>query len=160
MFRKASVLLADESNIVLTPGSNGKQRLVLSGTLHDTPHQVRTVGNNGQFSCDKNCIKWVTYKICAHTIAVAEAENQLRKFLNWYNSSVRKPNYTALANMDMPQGRGKKATKATQRRKGSSTERPEPVAFVSTVPRQDVSSDNACPTSFAKPTLPNPTPGS
>ena len=166
MFQKADRLVTDQSNIVHAPGSSGKVHLVLSCTSSEQPHQVRTIGSNGQLACDKNCIRWVTHKICAHTIAVAETKNQLRKFLNWFNNSTRKPNFTALANMDMPQGRGKKATKATQRRKGSSTETPEPINF--TTENQRTPSENnkpaphkpAKPNPSPKPALPNPTPGS
>ena len=39
-------------------------------------------------------------------------------FIKKYAKSSREPNLTSLATHDMPKGRGKKATKATQRRKG------------------------------------------
>lgn len=61
--------------------------------------------------CDTNCIKWVTHKICPHTVAVAEYQQQLQNFLNWFNNKSKQPKYTSLANFNMPASRGKKLQK-------------------------------------------------
>ena len=70
----------------------------------------------------KCCVSKIVYhghRIgCAHTIAVAEKEGMLRVLVHKYARSQRGANMTTLATQDMPKGRGKKATKATQRRKG------------------------------------------
>ena len=61
-------------------------------------------------------------KLCSHTVAVAEKDGILMGFIKKYAKSSRKPNLTSLATHYMPKGRGKKATKATQRRKGGQME--------------------------------------
>lgn len=68
--------------------------------------------------CDTNCIKWVTHKICPHTVAVAEYQQQLQNFLNWFNNKSKQPKYTSLANFNMPASRGKKLQKPKYNRKG------------------------------------------
>lgn len=70
-------------------------------------------------SCEPSCLHWSSYKLCAHTVAVAEKEGFLMGIIKKYAKSSRGPNLTSLATHDMPKGRGKKTTKATQRRKGS-----------------------------------------
>jgi hypothetical protein len=77
------------------------------------------IRGRGEVSCEPTCLRWSSYKLCAHTIAVAEKEGVLMGFIKKYAKSSREPNLTNLATHDMPKGRGKKATKATQRRKGS-----------------------------------------
>ena len=77
------------------------------------------IRGRGDVSCEPSCLRWSSYKLCGHTIAVAEKEGFLMGFIKKYAKSSREPNLTSLATHDMPKGRGKKATKATQRRKGS-----------------------------------------
>ena len=77
-----------------------------------------TIRGRGDVSCEPSCLRWSSYKLCSHTVAVAEKEGVLMGFIKKYAKSSREPNLTSLATHDMPKGRGKKATKATQRRKG------------------------------------------
>ncbi len=51
------------------------------------PHLVRQ-GSNGQYQCDDKCINWTTSGICSHSIAVAELNHDLDKFLRWYNTAA------------------------------------------------------------------------
>lgn len=76
------------------------------------------IRGRGEVSCEPTCLRWASYKLCSHTIAVAEKEGVLMGFINKYARSNREPNITTLATQDMPKGRGKNPTKATQRRKG------------------------------------------
>ena len=69
-------------------------------------------------SCESSCLRWSSYKLCSHTIAVAQKEGILGDFIKKYAKSKRQPNLTNLAKQDVPKGCGQKATKATQRRKG------------------------------------------
>ena len=69
-------------------------------------------------SCEPSCLRWSSYKLCSHTVAVAEKQGVLMGFIKKYAKSSREPNLTSLPTHDMPKGRGKKTTKATQRRKG------------------------------------------
>jgi hypothetical protein len=67
--------------------------------------------------CEPSCIKWTSYQLCSHAIAVAEKEGILRSFILDYAKDNKGPTMTNLATQDMPKGHGKKATKVTQRRK-------------------------------------------
>ena len=96
---------------------------------HDTSYYVQDKSRNGwavhvklsgrgDVSCDTTCLRWAAYKLCSHTIAVVKKEAVLVNFLKKFAKASREPNLTSLAVHDMPKGRGKTATKATQRRKG------------------------------------------
>ena len=37
----------------------------------------------GQFKCDAQCPMYATYKMCSHTIAVAEVTDKLAEFVKW-----------------------------------------------------------------------------
>ena len=76
------------------------------------------LSGRGDVSYDTTCLRWAAYKLCSHTIAVAEKEAVLANFLKKFAKASREPNLTGLAVHDMPKGRDKKATKATRRRKG------------------------------------------
>ena len=90
---------------------------VASKSSPDNPHKVIHKGN-GKFTCDTSCVNWVTYKFCAHTLAVAEVSEETHEFLNKVAMEA-KPDATSLALLDMPKGRGKKSSgRATGRRKG------------------------------------------
>lgn len=118
IFAKAGKLLQCEGNVVQAPGSDGKLFFVLNSYAKTTPHHVSIAGNKSQYVCDANCIKWVTHKICPHTVAVAEYQQQLQNFLNWFNNKSKQPKYTSLANFNMPASRGKKPQKPHPAGKG------------------------------------------
>ena len=157
IFSTASSLLKLEENIAVAPGSDGKLFFVLNSFHKATPHQVSISGNQWQYVCDSNCIKWVTHKICPHTVAVAEHQHKLQNFLDWFNAKCRPPKYTALANFNMPASRGKKATKATSKRKGG-----DPNKQRSILERYTEAPDasSTCTSEYSIPALPDPPMGS
>lgn len=115
IFRDGGQLLSRSDNIVSAPGSSDAIFYVSNTSDQSKPYCVKrvsavnTTGGN-LFQCGVH--------LCSHVIAVAERNKELQEFLNVFNTSSVAPNLTSLANMDMPKGRGKKANKATQKRKG------------------------------------------
>ena len=65
--------------------------------------------------CDAQCPQWASIKICSHTVAVAEKNGQLLKFLKWYSSTHQKTNITAIGMLNMPKGRGQKGSVAKRK---------------------------------------------
>lgn len=45
---------------------------------------------------------------CSHTLAVAEQNGSLMKFLQWYTKFGHAPNLSSIALSGLPQGRGQK----------------------------------------------------
>lgn len=152
MFQKAAQMCSTPGEIVKAPiaSGNGNIYYAASTSNPETPHQVRIIGKSGQFSCDKNCLRWSTFKVCSHVLAVAEHVGSLKTFLTWFGKAQRAPNYTALSNSNMPSNRGKKATKATQKRKGGNPNKPQS-AVLGYIDR---------PSTNKKPALPDPASGS
>ena len=115
-----------------------------------------------RFKCQGKCQKFAAYKICAHTISVAEKLGELGNMLSNFNRENHF-SITRLASTDHPKDAGKKATKATQRRKGAAN---KPVSVItgyqqrqndtmpgpSTIPTQSVSK---APQSVATPNCQN-----
>ena len=102
MWDKAERLLSSKTEIIPAPGSDPKARMVLLLTS-DTPHFVRCKAS-GQYVCDSACILWISANICRHTLAVAEANGELLKFLQWYSATGSAPNISTLAMQGLPSG--------------------------------------------------------
>ena len=72
------------------PDSNPKTRWVASDTS-SSPHVVTaTKINPRRYVCDKQCIGWKSYNICAHCVSAAEDNKELDSFLAWFASSKQK----------------------------------------------------------------------
>ena len=115
MFIEANALLEEEGGI--HKFGHSTSYYVQDKTRNGWAVHVKLSGR-GEVSCDTTCLRWAAYKLCSHTIAVAKKETVLATFLKKFAKASREPNLTSLAVHDMPKKRGKKATKATQRRKG------------------------------------------
>ena len=63
--------------------------------------------SSGQFKCDASCLNWVSSKLCSHSLAVAELNNDLVTFLEWYKNSSEHPNITSVAMASLSSGRGR-----------------------------------------------------
>ena len=89
IWRKAIRLLR-ENKVIKAPNSNPKTRWVSSDTSI-SPHVVSTTKvNPRRYVCDKQCIGWKTYNICAHCVATAEDNKELDGFLSWFAQSKGK----------------------------------------------------------------------
>ena len=85
--------LLSEGKVVKAPASS---RVASDSTA--SPHVVMTLpSSKHDYICDKQCVGWKTRNICAHTVAVASDNNELKEFLEWYCSSKVKSNLTTAA---------------------------------------------------------------
>ena len=86
LWSKASRLLS-EMKVLKAPGSNGNTWWVSSDSS-PSPHIVtKTKTNTGRYMCDKQCVGWKSRNICAHCLAVAEEDKQLKNFLIWFRTT-------------------------------------------------------------------------
>ena len=115
IWKKAAKLLTATSAITKAPGTDEKAHSVLSSS-GNPPHLV-TMRKNGQYVCDKTCGNWNSLRICAHTVVVAEVNNDLSLFVSWLVKSKKKPSLTKLLVTGMPDGRGKKGNKSNYQKK-------------------------------------------
>ena len=127
MWNKASDLLSTENAITPAPGSDTKARMVVSRS-QDIPHHIRSRAD-GQYLCDSNCPQWMSSQICSHTLAVAEQNSELLKFLDWYVRLSQGPNLSSLALSGLPKGRGQKGGKPKRQRSRSTTPAPDNYSF-------------------------------
>ena len=114
MFKKAADTTSDESKMWKLPAPKEVSSIPLAQTtflVHSkssrNPHKV-IVSKNGKVQCDKACVNWCTYKLCSHSLAVAEKNGLLKAFLTLFKSSKRSPNVTGLVNINMPSNAGQK----------------------------------------------------
>ena len=89
IWRKASQLLKGKK-VIKAPDSNPKTRWVASDTSASLHVVMTTKINPGRYCCDKQCIGWKTYNICAHCAAAAEDNKELDGFISWFVSSKGK----------------------------------------------------------------------
>ena len=132
IFRDGAELLLQNKSIVTAPGPSGTSFYVTNTSDNSKPYCVKRVsaGNatgGSLFKCDKHCLLYTGVHLCSHVIAVAEYIKELQEFLHAFNTSAVIPNLTSLTNNDMPKGRGKKANKATQKRKGPANAPKKPI---------------------------------
>ena len=87
---------------------------------HNEPHHV-TYKSSGQFVCSGICPLFSTYKICQHTVAAAEATQNLQKFCQWWKKQSHSPDLDSLAMSGLPKGvAGQKGGIARCSRRGRS----------------------------------------
>ena len=110
VWKKAAKILATEGAIASAPGHSSSARNVLS-TSKTGFHTVKPT-KKYQFVCD--CPHFSSLKLCSHSVATAEDNKMLSKFLTTFKAS--KPNITKLATADMPKGRGRKGNTAPRKR--------------------------------------------
>ena len=51
------------------------------------PYHTSPKSNTGRYMCDKQCVGWKSRNICAHCLAVAEEDKQLKNFLIWFRTT-------------------------------------------------------------------------
>lgn len=84
------------------------------------PHFV-SKQKNGRFTCDDGCRMWLSTRLCAHTVAVAQKMNLLEAFVLWRkNSKAQAISLSGVALSDTPKGAGRKGGKATSKKYGAS----------------------------------------
>ncbi len=125
MFQKASRTVENKNNIWKVPSvKDGKHPAIVTFMVvsqsKTKPHTVSVHTKTNKVECDSSCPNFTGYRICSHCIAAAEMAGCLQGYLSWFRKNRKQRNLTAAVNINMPAGAGKKKSRATQRRKGSS----------------------------------------
>jgi len=118
IWEKAASLASSSSAITFVPGGNELDKMVQSygGTA---PHLVKVRGaSQADYVCDEKCPQFKSLHICAHTVAAAETNGALLKFVGVFlKRHGKKPaNLTKLALHDMPSHPGKKKNERVRKR--------------------------------------------
>lgn len=116
--KKAAEILQTDGAIVNAPGQPSSAKMVIS-RAGKRPHLVLPKKKSGGMSCDEDCPQYKSAKLCSHTVAAAEYNQQLDDFIASYSGMKQTPNLTKLATAGMPRGRGRKGSKAPAKRKSS-----------------------------------------
>lgn len=84
MFAKAAKLAHSGKDIFPVPGEDYGKLYNVSGkkTVHQIKHETTARGHT--LSCSNNCVRFNGFKICAHTLALAEHLKVLQAFITGY----------------------------------------------------------------------------
>ena len=85
IWKKAFYLLKDEK-VIKVLDKSPTTRWVSSDTQL-SPHVTTAKANPHRYLCDKFCVGWKTQNICAHCVAAAQDNNELKEFLTWFLTS-------------------------------------------------------------------------
>ena len=100
---KVESILNKDTAIVQAPGSADGTAFMVESTTMVRPHYV-TKATNGKITCN-DCPNWKAYKLCAHSLAVAEKTGTTLKYLHWFNTKGPKQvNLTTLITCDSSKG--------------------------------------------------------
>ena len=119
IWKKAAVLVADPKKIALAPGCSSLARMVASKT-GTRPHLVLP-GKGAKFMCDSECPNYKSFGICSHVVAVAEVNNMLPSFIEYFIKQRKVPNMSRLAKAGMPKGCGRKGSEPPRKKKKAVT---------------------------------------
>ena len=116
----AAGIINTNNSTVSPPGDhNDKSLIVMSKTNPTRQHSVKILSNKS-IKCDDNCVRFKTFKLCSHILAVAEKTDMLQDFLTWFKSQKQSSNLTKLTTHRILKSVGKKTMKSTSKQKGSS----------------------------------------
>jgi len=112
---------ADNLQTDIRQGFYGDTFFVKS-TSTSKPLVIQTVlGSRDGYSCDKECLGFVSQKICAHAVAVATFTHNLPQFVSWIKkSSWHKENLTLLTTFAVNKAVGRKKWKHQVRQRKKS----------------------------------------
>ncbi|KAL9953121.1 hypothetical protein ACROYT_G040483 [Oculina patagonica] len=131
MVDKARLLLDNKSVWRGPPTSDGKPTFSVASFSQGRPNYVVMNKNTGSVECE--CANWKSLKICSHAIAVAEREDTLHEYLEFYSKQPmsKKRNLTTVSNLDVNVGPlGRKGRRVRKRSKTT------PSATVTSLGRQ------------------------
>ena len=121
-------MLSMDNGITAAPSDDKRARMALSFSSK-TPHFVSS-RSNGQYVCDTSCIQWNSAKMCSHTLAVAEINDELEEFLLWYTTSGVSPNITVLGMEGLPKGHAEQKGGRPKRKRFRSATNPEQLVTI------------------------------
>ena len=104
MLDKAQLLLDKKSVWRGPPTSDGKLTFSVASFSQGRPNYVVMNRNTASVECE--CENWKSLKICSHALAVAQREDTLFKYLDFYSKQPvsKKRNFTKVSNPDVNVG--------------------------------------------------------
>ena len=122
IYTKACTLVHHVGKMTIVPGGNPKSRMVASTRLRERPHLIEKGKAEGEYKCEKTCPHYNALKLCSHVIATAEANEDLKVFLQFYakKKEAEKMNLSRLLRTDMPSNPGCKGGKPSTLRRSTS----------------------------------------
>ena len=82
IFQKAEKLVDGEEEVITkVKGTEKCIFMVPSTSSASNPHRVK-INENGLVECDEQCLRFKCYKICSHSVAVAEFHGVLYQFID------------------------------------------------------------------------------
>ena len=90
IYKKACTLVHHVGKMTIVPGGNPKSRMVASTRLRERPHLIEKGKAEGEYKCEKTCPHYNALKICSHVIATAEANEDLKVFLQFLCKEKRR----------------------------------------------------------------------
>ena len=85
IWKKAEELLAQPNAVVTAQGFDTSVKMAASKSGKH-PHLVKC-GKGGRVSYDNECPDWRSLNICSHIVAVAEINNSLHEYIDFYRKS-------------------------------------------------------------------------
>ena len=118
LFDNASKLLATNDNLIAAPGAPKGTYIVAFAKDAGNPLTVTADVVSGKVTCQSRCERYKSYKICEHCLAVAQKEQMIAKFVTFFKRAERQKRISNVVDVHKSKCAGKKASKATERRKG------------------------------------------
>ena len=84
IYKKACTLVHHVVKMTIFPEGNPKSQMVASTRLREHPHLIEKGKAEGEYKCEKTCPHYNALKLCSHVIATAEANEDLKVFLQFY----------------------------------------------------------------------------
>ena len=96
--------------------------MVVSTRLRERPHLIEKGKAESEYKCEKTCPHYNALKLCSHVIAMVEANEDLKAFLQFYTKKKEadKMNLSRLLQTDMPSNPGCKGGKPSTSRRSTS----------------------------------------
>ena len=112
---KKAGMLAGEKNAVVPASGLGQGDKMVKSKSGSVPHMVTIDHGSLHYKCDDKCLQYKSANICSHTVAAAEVNGDLAKFLHFLRHKCA-PNLMQMAIHGMPAGAGRKGGKAAKKK--------------------------------------------
>ena len=90
IFEKAEKLVYGEEEVTTkVKGTEKDIFMVPSTSSGSNPHRVK-INENGLVECDEQCLRFKCYKICSHSVAVAEFHGVLHQFIDKFKEKKKR----------------------------------------------------------------------
>ena len=116
IWKTAEKILGSKAEyLVEVPWISDKKARLVKSFSSPHPHLVVQQDSKGHiYQCHKNCEMFKGFRMCSHTIAVAEINGELKSFLEVLTNTT--PNLTTIAMQGLPAGSGRKGGQEKHRK--------------------------------------------